>query len=833
MSPILYICTLILIVPLSTAAMPNDDCLGCHDDLELMSESGKMVGVNSGAFSGSVHADQSCTDCHDQTADFNDIPHFSNYKKVQCQSCHDEAVTSFKNSFHGVALHKGDAKAPNCCACHGSCDDPHSFKKLDLRSAEQSCRQCHSDETFRYDNSVHKLAADEKKDSPGCISCHPTHSSKMPPSVGAVNKLCEQCHAGAMEQVKRGGHDFSGMKSGTISCASCHDIHSVHKPSLDKGILTSCIACHPDTEHELAGSVHKDLFEAGIMNCLSCHRTHQITDAKEKENFNCGECHSEVELQYRDSAHRLARLRGDEVAASCADCHNGHTILSPSDKNSPVHRMNIPNLCGECHTDKGIITSDYVRLPISLSSYNESVHGAGWKNGTTAAVCSDCHGTHGLQSASNPNSSIYKMNLSETCGKCHDKEAMQYNRSIHGRALAHGITDSPSCTDCHDEHLIFGVHDPRSAVNPQNQASETCARCHEDPEMAARYGLPQEIIESYRDSYHGWAIKRGGKQVATCMDCHNTHDIRSLLDPTSSIHPNHVVATCARCHPNSNAKFAVSYVHVLASGKRMIHDWVKIIYIILIVGTLGFMIIHNLIIFKRALREHRKHVDQLPSIKRMTRNELIQHAILTISFTGLAISGFALRFPDAWWAELMATFGITEEVRRLLHRILAVVLVIASVYHVYFMIFTKRGRKLFKAIFPLFSDLKDMALNMAYYIGIRKERVTFGRYDYAQKIEYWALIWGTVIMSLTGFILWFPAIVTNWLPAWVVRVSEVVHFYEAILAVAAIIVWHFFFEIVHPGKYPMSWTWITGKMPKEEWEHHHGLELLDKEDELD
>ncbi len=828
MSAIVYICLIFLTVPISSMAMPNKDCMECHNDADLESESGNLVGVNQTNLLKSVHSDLSCTDCHNQTSDFEDIPHFTNYQKVKCEYCHDEAVSSFNSSFHGVALHQGEAKAPNCCACHGSCNDPHSFKKLDLRSAQQSCRQCHADESFRYDSSVHKLAADKGEKSPGCTSCHKTHSSNLPPSVGAVNKLCEQCHPNAMEQVRRGGHDFIRLKDGKMSCSSCHDIHSVHKPDLDSGVLQKCQTCHPNTLAELDGSVHEELFEAGMMNCLSCHRTHQVTDAKEIEKFNCGECHDDVEQDYRDSAHRLARLHGDQVAATCADCHEGHKILSPSDSLSTVHRMNIPNLCGECHSDKGIITSDFVRLPISLARYTDSVHGDGWKSGSKAAVCNDCHGTHSLQSASNPNSSIYKMNLATTCGKCHVQEATEYNRSIHGRALAHGITDSPSCTDCHDEHLIYSVHDPRSGVNPQNQASETCAGCHEDPEMAARYGLPPEVIESYRDSYHGWAIKQEGKQVATCMDCHNTHDIRSLLDPTSSIHPNQVVATCARCHENSNAKFAASYVHILASGKRMAHDWVRIIYIILIVGTLGFMILHNLLIFYRSLLKHRKYTNQLPSVKRMTRNEVIQHAVLTISFVGLAITGFALRFPDAWWVQLMATFGLTEEVRRISHRLLAIILVVASVYHVYFMIFTARGRKLLWAILPVIQDAKDMFFNLAYYLGLRKERVVFGRFDYTQKVEYWALIWGTVIMSLTGFILWFPDIATIWLPSWVVRVCEVIHFYEAILAVAAIVVWHFFFEIVHPDKYPMSWTWITGKMPKEEWEHHHGRETPDK-----
>jgi cytochrome b subunit of formate dehydrogenase len=94
-------------------------------------------------------------------------------------------------------------------------------------------------------------------------------------------------------------------------------------------------------------------------------------------------------------------------------------------------------------------------------------------------------------------------------------------------------------------------------------------------------------------------------------------------------------------------------------------------------------------------------------------------------------------------------------------------------------------------------------------------------FDYTQKAEYWALVWGTVVMVLTGLILWFPAFATQYMPAWVIRVSEVVHFYEAILAVGAIIIWHWFFVIFLPQEYPMSTVWLDGRYPAREWKEFH------------
>jgi cytochrome b subunit of formate dehydrogenase len=110
---------------------------------------------------------------------------------------------------------------------------------------------------------------------------------------------------------------------------------------------------------------------------------------------------------------------------------------------------------------------------------------------------------------------------------------------------------------------------------------------------------------------------------------------------------------------------------------------------------------------------------------------------------------------------------------------------------------------------------------MGYRIGIMKIRPAFGYFDYTQKAEYWAVFWGTFVMAVTGFILWFPTIATNWLPAWTVRVAEVIHFYEAILAVSSVAIWHLFHVIFTPEKYPMSTVWINGRMPSEEWKELH------------
>jgi cytochrome b subunit of formate dehydrogenase len=163
-----------------------------------------------------------------------------------------------------------------------------------------------------------------------------------------------------------------------------------------------------------------------------------------------------------------------------------------------------------------------------------------------------------------------------------------------------------------------------------------------------------------------------------------------------------------------------------------------------------------------------------------------------------------------------------------LHRSFGVLLVITAIYHTVWMLATRRGRTSLREMAPGIHDVRHAGENVAFHLGRRRVRPSFRMFDYTQKAEYWALVWGTWVMALTGLVLWYPTIATTHMPSWIVRVSETVHFYEAILAVSAIIIWHFFFVIALPVVYPMSTTWLNGRMPAHEWEEFHGGEFEQK-----
>jgi hypothetical protein len=102
----------------------------------------------------------------------------------------------------------------------------------------------------------------------------------------------------------------------------------------------------------------------------------------------------------------------------------------------------------------------------------------------------------------------------------------------------------------------------------------------------------------------------------------------------------------------------------------------------------------------------------------------------------------------------------------------------------------------------------------------------FGRFTYAEKMEYWALVWGMFVMASTGLMAWFKGLVGEHVPGWWVDAAITVHFYEAILASLAIVVWHWYGVIFDPDAYPMNWAWYDGKMSIEQYEHEHPLDHL-------
>jgi len=204
---------------------------------------------------------------------------------------------------------------------------------------------------------------------------------------------------------------------------------------------------------------------------------------------------------------------------------------------------------------------------------------------------------------------------------------------------------------------------------------------------------------------------------------------------------------------------------------------------------------------------------------RLTKNERAQHMILLICFIFLAVTGFMVKIPEEI-VQRLGTSGTTVfYFRGLLHRTSGIIMILVCAYHGLYLLFTAAGRRWLVDILPRFSDLKDMIFNMFYYLGFKKEPPEFDRFSYKQKIEYFALIAGSTLMSLSGLLLWTEY---RW-SKFILDIAKIVHGMEAILACLAIIVWHLYEVHLRPHKFPIDNLWITGVIDEEEMKAEHPL----------
>jgi cytochrome b subunit of formate dehydrogenase len=137
---------------------------------------------------------------------------------------------------------------------------------------------------------------------------------------------------------------------------------------------------------------------------------------------------------------------------------------------------------------------------------------------------------------------------------------------------------------------------------------------------------------------------------------------------------------------------------------------------------------------------------------------------------------------------------------------------------------TKRGRQNVRDLSPGFSDLRDLYQTVLLFLGFSRNRPSFGRYGFAEKFEFWALVWGTVVMTLTGLLLAYVGWTLGHAPKWIVDASELIHKWEAILAVGAIGIWHIYHVVWKPGVYPGNRAWLTGEISFEQLVMEHPLE---------
>lgn len=210
---------------------------------------------------------------------------------------------------------------------------------------------------------------------------------------------------------------------------------------------------------------------------------------------------------------------------------------------------------------------------------------------------------------------------------------------------------------------------------------------------------------------------------------------------------------------------------------------------------------------------------------RFNLGQRAEHALLIISFTVLAMSGLPQKFPDTGWGNMMIQLMGGIETTRLIHRTAAILLMLETIYHGAIVTYKIAVLHLPLTMLPTWQDMKDGFHAFGHNLGIVQQGPKMGRYTFGEKAEYWAVIWGTVIMIVTGFMLWNPIATARFLPGQFIPAAKAAHGGEALLAVLAIVTWHLY--NVHLKIFNKSM--FTGYISRHEMEEEHPLELVELE----
>jgi predicted CXXCH cytochrome family protein len=271
-------------------------------------------------------------------------------------------------------------------------------------------------------------AGAQKPENATCLGCHGLRGFAVPTADGKMRQLHIE------------GGDFARSVHGKRLCVECHqDIVKIpHRKNIDRKV--GCVQCH------------QSLWEAAQK------------ENKTQEFARLGVVVKQIE-SYMGSIHARPNIEDQSrTNATCYNCHNAHYVFPIGSKGRAEFRLNIPNVCGKCHS-----TQRY--------DYFTSVHGKEISAGNPkAAVCIDCHTTHDIES---PEVDSMKLLITENCGNCHDEQLQTYRGTYHGQVTKLGYAYTAKCFDCHGHHKIQWVDNQMSKVHESNRL-ETCRQCHKD-----------------------------------------------------------------------------------------------------------------------------------------------------------------------------------------------------------------------------------------------------------------------------------------------------------------------------------------------------------------
>ena len=527
--------------------------------------------------------------------------------------------------------------------------------------------------------------------------------------------------------------------------------------------------------------------------------------------------------QYNESIHGALHHKGNPDAPACADCHKPHAVLGKKDPNSPIYPTNVPKLCGTCHAQAGKAARRYkIPEHNILTNYRESIHGKGlFESGlVVTAMCSDCHTAHHELPASDPRSSVNRANVAKTCAKCHRGVYELYVRSVHS-AVKYDKSGKPVvsaklpvCNTCHTAHQIKRTGQDQFRLEIMN----TCGKCH--VKAAESYfdtfhgkvsKLGYAVTAKCHDCHGSHDILRVSNPnshvsraniLSTCRKCHPGVTRRFAGYLTHATH-------------HDPAKYALIFWTFWAMTTLLVVTFAAS-------GIHTIMWLPRSLQMRREHPRTAIDPGELQFVRFTFLNRCL-HATMVASFLTLATTGMTLKFSYTKWAGFISHLLGGTEVTGAIHRFAALILVGVFCTHLWDLTRRRKTEfgswktLLFgpHTLLPTRKDLAEVIQTLKWYLGIA-ERPQYGRWTYWEKFDYFAVFWGIAVIGGSGLMLWFPEFFTLFLPGWLINVATIIHSDEALLAVGFIFTIHFFNTHFRPEKFPMDTVVFTGRMPLEE-----------------
>lgn len=609
---------------------------------------------------------------------------------------------------------------------------------------------------------------------------------------------------------------------------------------LRRGVLAAVAAALAVT---LAGSVPPAQADDPD-NCLLCHqyrglgRYDPVADA--------------VHLYFVSPDYERRHL-GAHARIACTDCHNPAEVsVIPHEPTSPV------NCTQMCHLrDPAGLERRFSHASVE-DALNRSIH-----NFETFAELEFEHGP--------------LLNEGQSyCLYCHDEPLFRDPEEIITTLDLSGPHAFDRCDGCHTEYMpvdaryyVRHITARLRTARPPLELVQTCSVCHSDKRIREQYDL-QDASVRYTSTYHGKAALLGSDDTADCINCHiwpgeDSHLIRSQADPASITHPTNKADSCRtpNCHPGADKQFGQASVHLDLPSLGSWEIALAVFFFVFTLLTFGpSLVITVLELFQVVVG---RHVPEEAPMKRLTmrvlstkegrrklrrfsRTQRIEHWLLALVFGTLVLTGFPMKFASHEWARYVIEGLGGLHVARVLHHWAGVVLFAGFILHLLLAVGrTVRGGLarqpdgsrygVIRALTEMpmvvtIRDLRKSAELMAYLLFLKRKPPTWGRFTIDQKFEYVGVFWGTMLLGVTGFMLWDAAFFSHYISGRAFNLALIAHTYEAFLAVIHVGILHICHVVFAPDVFPFSPATLTGTTPVTRLAEVHGEQVIDAAREL-